>query len=413
MDRPLTAEDIRNRRLRKGTLLGVSALALVVTLVLLAGWAQPGVRRSAIQTATVTRGRLEVTVEAAGVVVPSFEQSVSSPVEARVLRVLRQPGTVVRSGDELVQLDLSQLRLELEKVEQQLAQKQNEAARARVVSEGDVASMRRQIEQRKLDFAMLHYRAEQNRKLRNEGLVSEDVLRESEVAEKKAEIEVRQLEAQIAQLRRTAGVDDGSNALSRQMLERERAEAARQMELATARADRDGVLTWVTPEEGVTVRRGDVLARIANLDRLRVQGSISDVHAKNIRAGLPVRVKGGSETYGGHIASVDPSASDGVVKFFVDLDDPRAPLHNKQRVDVFVVSSDRPSTLKVRRGYFADSGEIAQVFVLEGDRAVRHRVRLGAIGYDEVEVLEGLQAGDVVITSDTKEYETIKQVRIR
>lgn len=413
MDRALNPEEIRNRRLRKGIIIGGSLVAVLVALSLVVGWVQPGVRRSAIRTATVTRGPLEVTLEAGGVVVPSFEQSISSPVEARVLRVVRQPGTVVHRGDEIVQLDLSQLRLELEKVEQELQQKAAEAERSRFVAEGDVASLQRQMEQRKLDLAMLHFRAEQNRKLRLEGLVSEDVAREADIAEKKAEIEVRQLDAQIVQSRRSAGVDNGSNALSITLLQRERDEARRQMEVATMRADRDGVLTWVTPEEGVTVRRGDVVARIANLERLRVQGSISDVHAKSVRAGLAVRVKGESGTFTGRIASVDPSATDGVVKFYVDLDDPTAALHNKQRVDLFIVASERNSVLKVRRGAFVDTGMLTPVFVVRGSTATRHSVRLGAIGYDEVEVLSGLQEGDVVITSDMKDYEQMTEVRIR
>jgi len=37
------------------------------------------------------------------------------------------------------------------------------------------------------------------------------------------------------------------------------------VELATARAPRDGVVTWVASDEGATVHRGDVLARVARM----------------------------------------------------------------------------------------------------------------------------------------------------
>jgi HlyD family secretion protein len=413
MDRALDPQDIRKRQWRRGGAIAAILAIVAFALSLLLGWVRPSVNRSTIRIATVTRGPLAVTLEGAGTVVPSFEQVVSSPVEARVMRVLRQPGASLHRGDPIVELDLSQTRLELQRIEQQLAQKRNEAQRGQLVAAGSVAMLQRQMEQKKLDLTMLHYRAEQNRKLRSEGLVSEDVAREAAVAEQKADIEVRQLEAQIAEALRTAAVDTGSNALERDILEREREQAAHQMELATMRADRDGVLTWVTPQEGVTMRRGDVVARISDLATLRVRGTISDVHAASLRSGLPVDIKAESGVYRGRIASVDPTAAEGTVTFLVDLDDARVPLHNKQRVDLYVITDQRSSVLKVKRGSFADSGALTQLFVVRGDDAIRQRVRLGAIGYDEVEIVEGVREGDVVITSDMRDYEQMKEVRIR
>lgn len=64
----------------------------------------------------------------------------------------------------------------------------------------------------------------------------------------------------------------------------------RELELAGIRADRAGVLTRVTPEEGATVQRGDFLARIADLDSFRVEATVSDVYAALLTEGMPVRV---------------------------------------------------------------------------------------------------------------------------
>jgi 2-polyprenyl-6-methoxyphenol hydroxylase-like FAD-dependent oxidoreductase len=51
-------------------------------------------------------------------------------------------------------------------------------------------------------------------------------------------------------------------ALEMKTLNQERTEAQRQLELATTKSDRNGVLTWVVNEEGATVQKGAVLARI-------------------------------------------------------------------------------------------------------------------------------------------------------
>ena len=48
-------------------------------------------------------------------------------------------------------------------------------------------------------------------------------------------------------------------------LEQERTEAQRQLELATTKSDRNGVLTWVVNEEGATVQKGAHLFKLDNL----------------------------------------------------------------------------------------------------------------------------------------------------
>jgi multidrug resistance efflux pump len=47
----------------------------------------------------------------------------------------------------------------------------------------------------------------------------------------------------------------------------------------------------VVTEEGALVRKGDVLARIADLRTFRVQATLSDVHAQRVAVGMPARVR--------------------------------------------------------------------------------------------------------------------------
>jgi HlyD family secretion protein len=53
------------------------------------------------------------------------------------------------------------------------------------------------------------------------------------------------------------------------------------------------------------------------------------------------------------------------------------------------------------------------VFVVHGNHAERVRVRLGEIGAEAVEVLEGLEVGDEVIVSDMQDYEHRETVKLR
>jgi HlyD family secretion protein len=414
MDRELDARD-RYRRLGSRAAVGMGALGLcVAVLLLLPGWLRPSVARERIRTGTVDRGPVEGVVEASGMVVPAFEGVISSPVEARVEKVLKRPGDLVKAGDAILALDTSAARLDLGKIEDQLAKKANEQQQLRISLEKSLNDLRGQIEAQKLDAEASGYRAEQNQKLRVEGLVSETTLKAAEVEAKKARIELAHLQESVEEARRSTAAQLQGVELDLATLRKERDDAQRLLDLATTRSDRAGVLTWVVPQEGTTVRRGDVIARIADLDSFRVEGTVSDVHSSSLHPGQPVRVKLDEQALDGRLASIDPTIENGAVKFKVDLADARNPkLRNALRVDVLVVTDARANVVRVPKGPFAQGGQTEEVFVVQGDHAVRRRARLGLTGDEYYEVLDGLSPGEVVIVSDMKDYTHLDRIDLK
>ena len=414
MDRELDVS-FRRRLMARRVGVGVAGVALVVAVLLfLPGWLRPSVDRDRIRTARVERGPVEATVQASGTVIPAFESVLSSPVEARVQKVLKRPGERVAVGEEILVLDTSASRLDLERLEDRLEQKANEQEQIRIGLDKSLSDLRGQIESQKLDTEVAEARAAQNRKLHAEGLVSEETLRVVEVEAKKARIQLRQLEEQVASERRSAESRVQGLNLDLAILRKERDEAGRQLELATTRADRAGVITWVFNQEGGTVRRGDVIARIADPESFRIEATVSDVHSSRLAPGQPVKVVMDGQSLPGRLATIYPSVENGSVKFNVDLDDPRNPkLRQNLRVDVLVVTGTRADALRVANGPFADGGGTDRAFVVDGSRAVRRPIRLGLIGAEYLEVTDGLAEGDEVIVSDMRDYAHLTEVKLK
>ena len=414
MDRELDAS-YRYRRLGKRAALAGGVLAFcVVVLILLPGWLRPAVEREEIRTAKVERGPVEGIVEASGTVIPAFEGALSSPVEARVEKILKRPGETVRAGEEILRLDTSSARLSVERIEDQLARKINEQRQLRLTLESNLINLRGQIERGELDAQVFAQRAEQNRKLRENGLVSEQNLKASEIEARKAQIELAQLKASVQSAQRSTDAQLDGVELDLQTLRKERDDAARLLQLATTRSDRSGVLTWVIPQEGVTVPRGEVIARIADLDSFRVNATVSDIHSSRLRPGQVVRVMLDGQPLNGRLAAIDPTIENGAVKFHVDLDDARnSKLRNNLRVDVLVVTDARATTLRLRKGPFAQGEGTESVFVVQGDHAVRRPVRFGLSGYEYFEVLDGLDEGEEVILSNMQDYQHLERVNFK
>jgi HlyD family secretion protein len=411
MDRELGRGYRWRRALRRVAVASGAAGVVVAGVLLLADRLRPSLDGGRLRTAVVERGRVDGTVEASGTVVPAFEKVLSSPVEARVVRILKRPGESVAPGDEVLELDTAASRTELARLDDLLAQKAAQREELRLGLEAELAELGSRIETGRLDVEILRHGLANDRQLAGEGLLADEALRESEVSARKAEIGLRQLEESMAPTRRVHAARLRGLGLDLDILRGQRDAIARELELATARADRVGVLTWVVREEGATVRRGEVIARIADLDSFGVEATVSDVHAARLAEGLPCRVLVDGEPLEGRLGGVHPTIENGIARFDVELDQPSfAKLRNNLRVDVLVVTDSRADALRLPRGSF--SGGVEQVFVVEGDRAVRRRVRFGLVGYEHAEVLEGLAAGEEVVLSDTSDVRHLDELEI-
>ena len=395
MDRPI--EDSVRRRTQVKRWLPITAVIVVLgsALVWGADLLRPSVRRDRIRTARVEAGPLDASLTASGTVMPAIEHVISSPIDARVLAVLRQVGDQLKAGDPIVRLDTSDSELEAEKLRQNIALKGNEQTQTRLTLESKLIELDGQIKSKDLELQALRAALASNVALAKEGLVSQEALRESELKAAQADVDLARLKQSRTNAEATNRAQLAGLTLEMRSLHAEDAQQRRLLELTTTQSDRHGVLTYVQDEEGTLVRKGDVVARIADLSAFRVEATTSDVNASRMRTGQPVTVRLDNLVTTGRVTIVEPQMQNGALRFQVALDEPDAAwLRSNLRVDVQVVT-DR----KAR--------------VLRGDRAYRTPVRLGVSNFDYFEVVDGLSAGDEIIASDMRDYESAPEIRVR
>jgi HlyD family secretion protein len=414
MDRELPADTRRQSRRR--TLIKAAAPLVLIgaVAVFLPGWLRPSISRARIRTSTVTVGPIDASVSASGLVVPALERVVSSPLDARVLRILQRPGAALKKGDAVLQLDVSESQVALDRAENDLKVKENQQQQTRLGLEKALVDLDGRIKVKTLELEAHRATLESHRKLAAIGLLSAEELRRSELAVQQADIELGQLRDERANAQQATSLQLEGLSLERASLDRELGERRRQLDLATTKSDRDGVLTWVVGEEGALVRRGDVLAKIADLSSFRVEATASDVHTGQIRPGLPAVVRIDDMTLDGHVSEVYPTVENGAIRFIVALDESAHPrLRASLRADVQVVTERRAHALIVQRGPFADGVGLQQVFVVRGNRAWRTPIEAGVASFDAIEIRSGLHEGDEVIISDMRDYLHLPEVRIR
>ena len=414
VDREIAPADRRRTQLKRLGTAGLAVGLVATVFILLPGWLRPSVSASRLRTAAVETGPLDASFSAAGLVVPAFERVLSSPLDARILRILRRPGDALSPGDAVLELDVSESRQALARAEADLQMKDNQQLQTRLGYEKTLADLDGRIEVKRLEIETRRATLESHEKLAAKGLLSQEELRRTALALRQSEVELDQLQNERRSAGRTTEVQLEGLRLERATLARDVDERRRLLELATTKSDRTGVLTWIVSDEGALVRRGDVIARIADLSAFRIDATVSDIHAGTLHTGQSVLIRIDDHTFDGVVQEVYPAVENGAVRFMVGLvGEPAIPLRPSLRADLQVVTARRSQVLKVQRGAFADGAGRRTVFVREGPQAVRRTVELGVASFDEVEVLSGLDAGEVVILSDMRDYEHLETFRIR
>jgi HlyD family secretion protein len=414
VDRPIDPDVLARQRRRRVAFGSATFLMVVAGYFALPSLVSPSIARTSIRTAVVESGPVDSTIAATGLVVPEIEQVVTSPVDARVVRVLQRPGAHLVAGQPILELDVSQARLDVEKLRQDLAIKANAQAQTRLALRKSLIDLDGRTDVKRLELASFQSQLARDRQLHAQGLLSEEQLKKSELAAAQADIELKQITAERANAEDATRAELEGLDLEIGKLRKEEAEAERQLTLAAPRAARAGVLTFVVTEEGSAVTKGQVLARVADFSSFRVDASVSDVFAKQLAMGLPASIHVGEETFTGAVARVNPTVVNGAITVEIGLDDrSNKLLRSNLRVDVEIVTARQARTLRIRRGPFATGEGTSDVFVVRGDRAVRTPVTFGLSSQEYFEVRSGLVPGDEVIISDMRDYQRLAAIRLR
>lgn len=413
MDRELSIAERRRRWLRRGLLLAGLTAAVLITLAWAPDLLRPSLSRSRIRVARVTVGPVVSTIEASGKIVPNAEQVVASPIDARVRRVHRQPGELLNAGDLILELDAEETILDLERLGRQIELKKNQKNQVRLDLENNLIGLDGQQRVKELDFKAAQANTSRHRELFDEGLVSRAQLDHILWQEEKVALELRELaEAQDNARRSTAARLEGVD-LEIDILLKEEAQARRELQLASARANGAGVLTWVVEKEGTAVRKGDDLARIADMNTFRVEATISDLHAQRLHEDLPAIITIGEDHLDGWIGGIRPTIENGIITLDIQLAQPdHTLLKSNLRVDVQIVTARKERTLRVKRGPAFTGKNREDLFVIRGNKAWRTSVSIGLQSFDTMEIMDGLMEEDEIIISSMEDYLHMESIDI-
>lgn len=378
--------------------------------------AVPSVDRSTIWTDSVRRGEFVRQVRGPGTLVPEQARWIVAVTSGRVERLHVQPGAEVTPETVLLELSNPDVQVEGLNAERQLAAAQSELSNLAVTLATQRLEQRSRVAQIHSEHRETLRRLEASRELGERQLIPRmDIQRLEDEA---VEVEMRlALERERLELL-DRSLDQRVDAQRRQ-IDRLRAISEFQhgrAESMLVRATAAGVVQDFTLEIGQWVMPGQTLARVVEPERLMAVLRVPETQARDVSVGQPVSVDTRNGIVPGHVRRVDPAVQQGAVAVEVALD---GALPRGARPDLSIegtIQVDRVGeTLFMGRPAYGQANSLVSVWkVVDGGKgAVRVPVRLGLSSVNTIEVLDGLNPGDVVILSDLSAYDAHERIRLR
>jgi hypothetical protein len=169
-------------------------------------------------------------------------------------------------------------------------------------------------------------------------------------------------------------------------------------------------------QEGQWVQSGQQLSRVVVPGRLKAEIRITQTQAQDIVIGQVALIDTRTDTIEGSVTRIDPAVRSGTVTIDVSLpDNLPGSARPDLSVDGNVIIERLDDVTYVGRPTFGQANQRVSIFKVtpDGQFADRVTIQLGASSVNDMQVLDGLQEGDVVILSDMSRWDGYDRVRLR
>jgi HlyD family secretion protein len=380
----------------------IVGVALVLTAVLVFISGRGGTAR--VGVIDVVRENLSSAVSTNGKVEPVTPVSLRAGYPTFVERVYAVEGQHVKRGQLLFTLDDKSARAELAEVRADQATQEEALRAAKAGGRADqVAKAASDLQKAQATRDHLRHESESLAKLVAQKAATPQELEQNRVALAQAEAEVQSLEKIKQAFDRQAQLDTERIALLLERARNQVRDLEEKVSSAHGTAPIDGTLYSLPIRSSDFVKAGDLLAEMADLRHVRVRAFIDEPELGQTDLNQAVEIfwdahpdriwSGRTEVVPKQVVA---HGTRNVGELLCSVSNDRLDLLPNTTVDVRIHISERPSVLVVPRGALYIDGSKRFVFVVENDRLHRRDVKVGIANPTKIEVVSGLQEGDVV-----------------
>ncbi len=360
------------------------------------------VNRDTVSLGVVQEGEFNDYIRVNGQVKPMVTIQLS-PLEGGIVKeILIEEGSSVKAGDPILVLGNDNLDLEILNSEAELAEKENILRNTMISMEQQKLSVRQEEMTLAMEVKRNRRAYEQQKALYEEKLIArEEYLKAQEdyelseqryqlIKERSVQdslyrsVEIKQMEESLANMRMNMTMIRGRKAN------------------LTVKAPIDGELGLLEAVLGQHIPAGTMIGQINSVGSYRIESKIDEHYIDRVIPGLAASFERQGETYAAQVRKVYPEVREG--KFQADFKFTGEQPENIRTGQTYYLNlqlGQPEEAVIIPRGTFYQKTGGKWIYVLseDGDKAVKREIRIGRQNPQFYEVLEGLSAGEQVITS--------------
>ena len=361
----------------------------------------------------IDRGPVLLSVHATGVVDSENEVLILSPGPGIIKSILVEPGSRVKNGDIILQLNTEEVIDAIESIKDQLEVRRNSLERTRLNAQSTRLDLDYNEEVKKLRIASLKSQLADQQQLLEVGGISpariDQTKQEITLAEKDLETLVEKNSIRLKQLK----AEEDGLLLQIRIQEKELEERQNLLQKMSIRAPSSGIILSVSRKAGEKVNTDNLLVRMSDLTSFKVTGSVEEQYAEQLKTGNRVLVTLGDEQLEGTVGNITPMVENEKIQFNVHLQENSHPkLIANQQVELQIIVSFMEDVLRIKKTGEFENGQKHKLFIIEKNKAVKKDFTLGVIGNDYCEILSGLKEGDAVVFDGLNAYRQFDEIEL-
>lgn len=355
---------------------------------------------SKYQTSVVDRGQVFLSIEGIGVVEPENEVILLSPSNSIVKKINKEPGSRVKRGEVIIELDDKPTLGEISQINDQLEVKSNSLERSRLEGQMARIDLDYNVEVKKLRIASIKSQLANEEQLLSVGGISSAKLDETKqnlvLSEKDLDMVLKKNAIRLKQMKTE---ENGLN-LQIEIQKKQLADKLEFLGKLKIKAPSDGIILAIAGKEGEKVGGDKMLVSLSDLTTFKIRGSIDEKYSDHIKTGNMVYVYPDSEKLIGTIGNITPAVADNKIQFNVHLDTlNNSKLIPNQSVKLQVLMSVKDEVLRISADNDFKTNSKRTVYILDSGKMIPRNVTFGMKGSDYQEVISGLNEGENVIIS--------------
>lgn len=381
---------------------GIAALLFAWWFVdMLLGGRSLSVNSQRISVSNVTVGTFEDFIPLRGRLVPRSTVYLDAIEGGRVEEILMEDGTLVEAGDMIAVLSNTNLQLEVLGREAAVTEQLNNLRTIELQLEQNRLSHKRNLVEIDYQIVRLSREIARQRELISKNLVSQSTIDqlEDELAyfESRREItlesqatDARMQEQQMQQLREAGAQLQAGLGFARKNLDD-----------LSVRAPVSGKLSGFNIEIGQSITRGGRLGQIDDPDGYKLNVRIDEYYLGRVDLQQVATAEHNGRDLDLQISKIYPQVAEGQFEVDMQFNDEPVGLRRGQTLQVRLTLGDNTDAVLIPNGAFYQETGGNWVFVVapDGGEAIKRSVKLGRRNTSFIEVLDGLEPGEKVITS--------------